>query len=103
MNEIHLSVKGTYGYRRMTLNLKRLFGRNVNVKRVRHLMHVTGIHCVIRQRPLFVRNRPQPTTENILNRDFNSAGPNQKMGDGRHGIEVWCFSEGVFEWHSRPI
>ncbi len=79
MNEIHLAVNRIYGYRRMTLNLKRRFGRNVNVKRVRRLMHVAGIHCVIRRkRPLYIRNRPQQTAENILNRDFNAAGPNQK-------------------------
>ncbi|AFS69748.1 Transposase IS3/IS911 family protein [Exiguobacterium antarcticum B7] len=72
-------MKGIYGYRRMTLNLKRRFGRNVNAKRVRRLMHVAGIHCVIRRkRPLYIRNRPQQTAENILNRDFNAAGPNQK-------------------------
>ncbi len=79
INQIHLSVKGIYGYRRMTLNLKRRFGRNVNAKRVRRLMHVAGIHCIIRRkRPLYIRNRPQQTAENILNRDFNAAGPNQK-------------------------
>ncbi|MCY1691970.1 IS3 family transposase [Exiguobacterium sp. SL14] len=79
MNQIHLAVKGIYGYRRMTLNLKRRFGRNVNAKRVRRLMHVVGIHCIIRRkRPLYIRNRPQQTAENILNRDFNAAGPNQK-------------------------
>lgn len=43
------------------------------------LMHVAGIHCVIRRkRSLHIRNRPQQTAENILNRDFNAAGPNQK-------------------------
>ena len=79
MNQIHLSVKGIYGYRRMTLNLKRRFGRNVNEKRVRRLMLVAGIHCVIRRKcPLYIRNRPQQTAENILNRDFKVAGPNQK-------------------------
>ncbi|MGE6556760.1 IS3 family transposase [Exiguobacterium artemiae] len=79
MNQIHLSVKGIYGYRRMKLNLKRRFGRNVNAKRVRRLMHIASIHCVIRRkRPLYIRNRPQQIAENILNRDFNAAGPNQK-------------------------
>ncbi|MCY1691451.1 hypothetical protein OVA29_12735 [Exiguobacterium sp. SL14] len=63
----------------MALNLKRRFGRNVNAKRVRRLMYVACIHCVIRRkRPLYIRNRPQQTAENILNRDFNAAGPNQK-------------------------
>ncbi|WP_290716360.1 MULTISPECIES: transposase [Exiguobacterium] len=53
MNEIHLSVKGIYGYRRVTLkNLKHRFGRNVNAKRVRRLMHVASIHCVIRRKIL---------------------------------------------------
>lgn len=79
MNEIHFTMNRIYGYRRMTLNLKRRFGRNVNAKRVRHLMHIAGIHCVIRRkRPLYIRGRPQQTAENILNRDFHAAGPNQK-------------------------
>ncbi len=76
MNEIHLTMKGIYGYRRMKLNLKRCFGRNVNAKRVRRLMHIAGIHCVIRRkRPKYIRNRPQQTAENILNRDFHVTGP----------------------------
>ncbi len=104
MNEIHLSVKGIYGYRRMTLNLKRRFGRNVNAKRVRRLMHVAGIHCVIRRkRPLYIRNRPQQTAEDILNRDFNAAEPNQKWVTERLGIEVRHLSEGIFERHTRFI
>lgn len=60
MNKTHLSVKGIYGYRRMILNLKSRFGRNVNAKRVRRLMHVSGIHCIIRRkRPLYIRNHPE--------------------------------------------
>lgn len=79
MNEIHLTVNGIYGYRRMTLNLKRRFGRNVNAKCVRLLMHIAGIHCVIRRkRPKYIRDLPQQTADNILNRDFHAAGPNQK-------------------------
>ncbi len=61
----------------MKLNLKSRFGRNVNAKHVRRLMHIAGIHCVIRRkRAKYIRNRPQQTAENILNRDFHAAVPN---------------------------
>lgn len=83
MNQIHLSVKGIYRYRRMKLKLKRRFRRNVNAKRVPRLMHIASIHCGIRRkRPLYIRNRPQQIAENILNRDFNAAGSNQKCVTG---------------------
>jgi len=63
----------------MTLNLKRRFGRNINPKRVRRLMGVARIYCVIRRkRPKYMRNLPQQTAENILNRGFQAAGPNRK-------------------------
>ena len=108
MNEIHLAVNGIYGYRRMTLNLKRRFGRNVNAKRVRRLMHVAGIHCVIRRkRPLYIRNRPQQTAENILNRDFNAAGPNQKwvtdVTELKYGASQKAYLSAILDLHDGSI
>jgi len=79
MRSIHDAVGGIYGYRRLGLNLKRRFGRNVNHKRVRRLMRVAGIRCVIRRRrPKYFRNCPQQTAENLLNREFQATGPDQK-------------------------
>lgn len=79
MRTIHEAVDGTYGYRRMRLNLKRRFGRNVNHKRVRRLMRIAGLRCVIRRkRAQYIRHPAQQTAENLLNRDFRADGPDQK-------------------------
>ncbi len=79
MRTIHEAVDGTYGYRRMRLNLKRRFGRNVNHKRVRRLMRIAGLRCVIRRkRAQYIRHPAQQTAENLLNRDFRADAPDQK-------------------------
>lgn len=43
MKIIHEQVGGTYGYRRVGMELKRQFGRTINHKRVRRLMHSAGL------------------------------------------------------------
>ncbi|WP_411675477.1 IS3 family transposase [Bacillus sp. S3] len=78
---IHLykKVDGIYGYRRITLNLNRIFSKDINHKRVYRLMKIAGIQSVIRRkRKKYKSSTPQHVVENVLNREFNAEKPNEK-------------------------
>jgi putative transposase len=70
----------TYGYRRITLWLKRQ-GIRLNHKTVLRLMNKLNIRSVARQRKIF-RNLPKAQMyyhyENLLNQQFHASHPNQK-------------------------
>lgn len=69
--DIWLSSRKTYGYRRITLRLKRL-GNNVNHKRVKRIMTVLGIKGEIRSRKYkSYKGETGKIAENLLNREFN--------------------------------
>ncbi|WP_453990298.1 IS3 family transposase [Bacillus nitroreducens] len=79
MKNLHKKVEGIYGYRRMTLNINRLFNHKYNHKRIFRLMNITGIQSVIRRkRPQYQRSTPQHITDNVLNREFTAEKPNEK-------------------------
>ncbi|PAE18834.1 hypothetical protein CHH80_19510 [Bacillus sp. 7504-2] len=40
MKQLHEEVDGIYGYRRMTMNMNRKFGQNINHKRIYRLMKI---------------------------------------------------------------
>lgn len=75
--------KGTYGYRRIQMELERRYTEPVNHKRVYRLMQEMELRSIIR------RKRFHPTSyqvavsdgrvaENLLNREFTAERPNQK-------------------------
>ena len=75
--------EGTYGYRRIQMELERRYSELVNHKRVYRLMQEMGLRSIIR------RKRFHPTSyqvavsdgrvaENLLNREFTAEKPNQK-------------------------
>jgi putative transposase len=71
-----------YGYRRIQAELSRLYGMNVNHKRVLRIMQKMGLQAVIRRKRPFcnqVRTSMEVrVAENLLNRQFQAAAPNQK-------------------------
>ena len=72
--------KNTYGYRRMTLWLNNFIGIHVNNKRVRRVMKKAGLQAEIRKKKKFkVMSGNIHSYENILNREFRSDRPNQKL------------------------
>jgi putative transposase len=76
---LHEKVEGIYGYRRVTLNLRRQTGQVINHKRIYRLMKLAGIQSVIRRkRKKFVRSTPQQVAENLLNREFTAEESNEK-------------------------
>jgi putative transposase len=67
------------GYRRMTRWINKFNHKHYNVKRVKRMMKLLGIHSVIRkQRSKYHRSTPEITAENLLERDFNASAPNEK-------------------------
>lgn len=79
IKRLYEKVDGIYGYRRMTMNLNRTLSMPVNHKRVYRLMRIAGIQSVIRRRRTkYKPSTPQHVAENVLDRDFRAARPNEK-------------------------
>jgi transposase InsO family protein len=79
IKELHASVRGIYGYRRIAMNLGRILDRNINHKRVRRIMRENDIECIIRRKRKRYRKTTQlHVSENILNREFKADKPNEK-------------------------
>lgn len=79
MKKLYKRVEGIYGYRRMTLNINRLFNHKYNQKRIFRLMNIAGIQSVIRIKKMkYKRTNPQHIAENLLNREFLAKKPNEK-------------------------
>jgi putative transposase len=79
MISLYINVRGIYGYRRMMLNINRIFGKQYNHKRIYRLMKSVNMKSVIRKRKKnYIPSTPQITAENILNREFQIDRPNQK-------------------------
>jgi putative transposase len=76
---LYEEVDGIYGYRRITMNLNRKLEKQYNKKRIYRLMRILGLKSVIRiKRKRYKKSIPEHTAENVLNRDFTAATPNQK-------------------------
>lgn len=76
---LHDKVEGTFGYRQLTLHLRRQTGQQINHKRVQRLMKLAGIQSVIRRKKKkYAKSTPQQIAENLLNREFTSEQPNEK-------------------------
>ena len=90
---IYARVEGIYGYRRMKLNINRIYHKKFNHKRIYRLMHIAGLQSVIRRkRKRYVPSTAQYVAENRLNREFTASKPNEKwvtdvtefkLGNGR--------------------
>ena len=79
--EAYTTSKKRYGYRRIVLWLKQQRAITINHKAVLRLMNRLGIHSIARRRKPYVKMSQLETYhhyENVLNRNFNATGPNQK-------------------------
>ena len=70
--------KGRYGYRRITADLRRT-GQWVNHKKVQRLMQILGLKSVVRVKKYrSYRGEVGRVAPNLLDRQFDAAGPGQK-------------------------
>jgi len=89
MMTIYEKVEHTFGYRQLTLHMRKQTGKVINHKRVERLMKVMGIQSVIRRKKKKYTNAtPQQVAENLLNRKFHADAPNEKS-HRCNGIQVW--------------
>lgn len=79
MMSLYKKVEGTFGYRQLTLHMRRQIGKPINHKRVQRLMAFKGIQSVIRRKKKkYACSTPQQVAENLLDRKFEAAAPNEK-------------------------
>ncbi len=71
--------KGTYGYRRIHIWLKKKHGIHLNIKKVRRIMRIEQLQSIARKRLKYKMNLDQMHRySNILNREFKAEKINQK-------------------------
>ena len=71
---------GTYGYRRMTIWLNRVYGIIVNSKRVRRVMKEAGLQSVVRKKKKVKKEQGAVYKyDNLMARKFYSSRKNDKM------------------------
>jgi transposase InsO family protein len=76
---LYEKVEGIYGYRQLTINLRRQTGQLINHKRIYRLMKLARIQAVIRRKKKkYVKSTPQQVAENLLNRKFTAERSNEK-------------------------
>ncbi|WP_231637298.1 IS3 family transposase, partial [Paenibacillus sp. FJAT-27812] len=79
MINIYEKVERTFGYRQLTLHVRKQTGKKLNHKRIYRLMKLKGMQSVIRRKKTkYVRSTPQQVAENLLNREFQATEPNEK-------------------------
>ncbi|WP_374018204.1 IS3 family transposase [Paenibacillus thiaminolyticus] len=104
---IYEKVERTFGYRQLTLHIRRQTGKTINQKRVYRLMKVKGIQSVIRRKKKkYASSIPQQVAENVLDRKFTADAPNEKLLQLQHLEEnkvavIWIVHLLGFPFHNQ--
>lgn len=105
---LHEKVEGTFGYRQLTLHLRRQTGQQINHKRVQRLMKLARIQSVIRRKKKkYVKSNPQQIAENLLDRQFSSDRPNEKwltdVTEFKYGNGRKAYLSAILDLHDKSI
>ena len=74
--ELYEETDGIFGYRQMTIKIRREYNKTVNHKRIYRLMKILGLKSVCRKkRNNYIKSTPEVTAENILNRNSKQKKP----------------------------
>lgn len=108
MMSIYEKVEGIFGYRQLTLHMRRQTGKKINLKRVYRLMKLKRIQSVIRRKKKkYVRSTPQQVTENVLNRKFTAEIPNEKwvtdVTEFKYGNGQKAYLSAILDLHDKSI
>lgn len=108
MMSIYEKVERTFGYRQLTLHMRRQTEKNINHKRVKRLMKVMGIQSVIRRkRKKYANATPQQVAENVLNRNFHADTPNEKwltdVTEFKYGNGQKAYLSAILDLHDKSI
>ncbi|WGU96324.1 IS3 family transposase [Paenibacillus dendritiformis] len=97
MMSIYEKVERTFGYRQLTLHMRRQTGKTINQKRVYRLMKVKGIR----------RSTPQQVAENVQNRKFTADTPNEKwvtdVTEFKYGNGQKAYLSAILDLHDKSI
>jgi putative transposase len=77
--EIHKKYRGTYGKKRICIYLNCVLDFTINHKKVYRLMKELKIKSVIRKKVYKHKFKPSEIADNILDRNFNSNKPLEKL------------------------
>jgi len=105
---LYEKVGGIYGYRRLTLHLRRQMEKRINHKRIYRLMKLKGIQAIIRRKKKkYVRSIPQQVAENLLNRQFHAKAPNEKwvtdVTELKYGNGQKAYLSAILDLHDNTI
>ncbi|MED1472755.1 IS3 family transposase [Bacillus salipaludis] len=105
---IYQKVDGIYGYRRITMNVNRKMNKHYNAKRIHRLMRLVGLQSKIRRKKKW-EHRPSDNNvkENILNREFTAAHPNEKwvtdITELKYGNGQKAYLSAILDLHDNSI
>ena len=106
IREIHAEHAGRYGYRRITVQLRKE-GFTINHKTVYKIMKALGLKNVRRKcKYRSYVGQVGSTAPNIVNRDFSTTGPNQKWTTDVTQISVGtetCFLSPILDMYNGEI
>ena len=105
---LYEKVEGIFGYRQLTLHMRRQLQNPLNHKRVQRLMRIKGIQSVIRRKKKkYERSTPQQVAENILNRKFQAEAPNEKwltdVTEFKYGNGQKAYLSAILDLHDKSI
>lgn len=105
---LYQKVEGTFGYRQLTLHMRRQTKKSINHKRVQRLMKIKGIQSVIRRKKKrYDRSTPQQVAENLLNREFQAEAPNEKwvtdVTEFKYGHSQKAYLSAILDLHDKSI
>jgi transposase InsO family protein len=105
---LHEQLQGIYGYRRLTLHLRRQTNKKINCKRILRLMKCAGIQSVIRRkRTKYARSNPQHIAENLLNREFDAKASNEKwvtdVTEFKYGNGQKAYLSAILDLHDNTL
>ncbi|MEK8129457.1 IS3 family transposase [Paenibacillus filicis] len=108
MMALHEKVEGIFGYRQLTLHLRRKTEKQMNYKRVYRLMKIQGIQSVIhRKKKKYEYATPQHVAENVLNRQFQAETPNEKwltdVTELKYGNGQKAYLSAILDLHDKSI
>ncbi len=101
-------VEGIFGYRQLTLHLRRQLDRAINHKRIYRLMKLAGIRSVIRRKKKkYVKSTPEQIVENLLNREFTAEKSNEKwvtdVTEMKYGQGQKAYLSAILDLHDKSI
>lgn len=105
---LYEKVEGTFGYRQLTLHMRRQTQKSINHKRVQRLMKIKGIQSVIRRKKKkYERSTPQQVAENLLDRKFHAEAPNEKwvtdVTEFKYGNGQKAYLSAILDLHDKSI